>query len=308
MQPNSSRPRSALTGRSKAGFNSASIPSKESNSSRNSSDYSIGNHFINLINAVIRKKAAVTTDLVNVEDTPLNSQSTEHIGENPDTLNNTTKPNTARLPTQPELIELSTKPEPVELSTGCEPVTAPRRPSQGVPSPPGGFGGVSPSWWSHTNGSDGRENGGITPRHRSNGQPALRPQLAQDGHFAPHMDYHDPYFHSAGPPAGLINNTQRSRGAQVIGIDVRSDYHGLYDARRETANFNAQGNSHKGIGTQVIGQRVQAGALPMQFSGMYTDNINFDGMIASDRNPAGMSARNWGLPPDDQFQSNKIQL
>ncbi|RWA09430.1 hypothetical protein EKO27_g5677 [Xylaria grammica] len=244
---------------SKSGYDSSSIPSKESNSSRNSFYHGMGLLFFKLLKTrklVIRKKATVMTGLDNPEEDPYASPSTEINWDNisPNALYSATEVGTAQLD-----------------------------PFRRVPNPSGGRAG---SGWGrgsqrpHGNNSDGRANNTPsqnTPRPRTNAPPTPASQSAQGRHHVAPSSYHDPNFPSAGGSAVFRENVHDTREVQVIGVDIGPDMHGPDDMRQTTANFDAQQCLHSGTGSQIIGQRVRQGGQPRPFAGYFAHNRNLNG-------------------------------
>ncbi|KAI0977029.1 hypothetical protein F4678DRAFT_411555 [Xylaria arbuscula] len=70
-------------------------------------------------------------------------------------------------------------------------------------------------------------------------------------------------------------NIQRSDTFQIVGMEIGPNA-SITDADlvRVTTGLSAHSNIHTGNGTQVIGQRVCAGAKPRIFSGEYCNNIH----------------------------------
>lgn len=73
----------------------------------------------------------------------------------------------------------------------------------------------------------------------------------------------------------LKGNVQAADSFQVIGVQITSGA-GVTDAdvMKATSAFRAHGNVHTGKGTQVVGQRVCAGAIPRKFAGQFCGNYN----------------------------------
>ncbi|KAI1305690.1 hypothetical protein F5Y03DRAFT_394876 [Xylaria venustula] len=73
----------------------------------------------------------------------------------------------------------------------------------------------------------------------------------------------------------LQGNIQRSDTFQIVGMEIGPNT-SITDADlvRVTTGLSAHSNIHTGNGTQVIGQRVCAGAKPRIFSGEYCNNIH----------------------------------
>ncbi|KAI0182504.1 hypothetical protein EV127DRAFT_415027 [Xylaria flabelliformis] len=73
-------------------------------------------------------------------------------------------------------------------------------------------------------------------------------------------------------------NVQRGGGTQTIGVHLgpNASITRVTDADmlKATSNFLAHSNVFAGNGTQVIGQLVQSGATPRQFSGRYYNNYH----------------------------------
>ncbi|KAJ8126015.1 hypothetical protein O1611_g7623 [Lasiodiplodia mahajangana] len=80
------------------------------------------------------------------------------------------------------------------------------------------------------------------------------------------------------PVAEFKANVHRGGGSQTIGVHLgpNANLTRVTDADmlKVTSNFLAHANIFAGDGTQVIGQRVQSGATPRQFSGNYYNNYH----------------------------------
>ncbi|KAI0414121.1 hypothetical protein F5X98DRAFT_349857 [Xylaria grammica] len=73
----------------------------------------------------------------------------------------------------------------------------------------------------------------------------------------------------------LEGNVQISNTLQIVGMEIGPNAR-VTDTEliRATSGLTARNNIHAGNGTQVIGQRVRAGAKPQIFSGQYCNNVN----------------------------------
>ncbi|KAI3323767.1 hypothetical protein HD806DRAFT_495554 [Xylariaceae sp. AK1471] len=73
----------------------------------------------------------------------------------------------------------------------------------------------------------------------------------------------------------LEGNIQMADTFQIVGMEIGPNA-GITDADliRVTSGLSAHSNIHAGKGTQVIGQRVCAGARPRVFTGRYCNNIH----------------------------------
>ncbi|KAI0977028.1 hypothetical protein F4678DRAFT_238 [Xylaria arbuscula] len=111
-----------------------------------------------------------------------------------------------------------------------------------------------------------RANGGAPSR------PTVPPQPAQ--YSMADESFYDPNFPSTIKPVKFKGNKNKTNDAQVIGIDnscIREE-----DVRQQTANVLAQRNVNLGRGPQILGQRVNPGAVAMCFSGDYSNNDNMN--------------------------------
>ncbi|KAI1734357.1 hypothetical protein F4680DRAFT_343815 [Xylaria scruposa] len=89
--------------------------------------------------------------------------------------------------------------------------------------------------------------------------------------------------HSPPPMSNLVTefqgNVYRGGGTQIIGIQIGPGVSMTKETNakilKATSNIRAHSNVSVGEGTQVIGQRVRAGATPRQFAGRYYNNHHY---------------------------------
>ncbi|KAI1284786.1 hypothetical protein F5Y07DRAFT_14527 [Xylaria sp. FL0933] len=82
-----------------------------------------------------------------------------------------------------------------------------------------------------------------------------------------------PFYSNKTTMSHLQGNIQKSDTFQIVGVEIGPNT-SITDADliRATSGLIAHNNVHTGNGTQVIGQRVCAGAQPRIFTGLYCNN------------------------------------
>ncbi|KAI3323765.1 hypothetical protein HD806DRAFT_495551 [Xylariaceae sp. AK1471] len=273
MLPDQSKWSNRPTSASDSGYDSSSeIQLKEPNSSRprnspyNHAEPAVRKFWKKVKKPFILKKTANTTDLGNAVENYRDAPSPRIAWNSP------------KAP-EPTIFELATPSNAIELEA------AGFGSSQGVSNLPrdgGGAGGPPRPQRSRDHGGRGGAShapGQIAPNYRSNNSHSPALWSAQGGYSVAPSIHHDPSPPSTGEYTTLRNNINYSTGAQVIGVDLSatSTFTSADAIHRATANFHAYGNSHEGMGDQIIGQRVKEGGCPRPFGGCYENNSNYNG-------------------------------
>ncbi len=272
MFPTSSKQQSQPTGGIKNGYDSSSIPSKESNSSRNSLYYRVELVFIKLLKSgklVTQKKESVTTDLDNVNEHFYYDSPSPGIAWDSD-------PNAPDNTAEHEVVEIKATGLEAAESQATELKSSILDQSPRISTRPGGRSGAGGR--PHNDRASGRANhppNQTTPSYSNSGRQTTASQPAQG--YVASSSYHDPSFPSTTERAVFQYNVAENHEPQIIGADIAPSYNGPDDLRPETANFIAQDNVHSGTGSQIIGQYVRHGARPRWFAGQYTNNRNTTG-------------------------------
>ncbi|KAI0427086.1 hypothetical protein F5Y09DRAFT_345044 [Xylaria sp. FL1042] len=104
-----------------------------------------------------------------------------------------------------------------------------------------------------------------------------RVKIQKTRSFGGHKIHRSHLFNSSNKTAisHFQGNIQKSNTFQIVGMEIGPNT-SITDAElvRVTSGLSAHDNIHTGNGTQVIGQRVCAGAKPRIFNGQYCNNVH----------------------------------